>query len=1133
MSNELKIFISYSRRDAAHLDSLRKHLVPLEQYASIRAWYDQRLSAGDNWKEEIFKALDECDIALLLVSPDFLASEFINRHELPRLLERHKQGHVQIVPIILRKCLWEIAPIKQFQALPRDGQQVISFPEDTGERDQVWTSIGEEIAEKARSSLVEGAPDAGTQPSHEPTVEIPPRHHAESRTCMFCEISGLDELRRQSSDQNTQQTAARFAALFEQLAADDSELVSVTDTRTLLAYRSPSRAIAASLALQRSAKKLAEEVGVAVNVRVGLHQGEVIIGESAKSGIVGRHVNCAAQVSQVGEDGQIIISSSVFDSAKGGDFGIPNEYIAWLALGEYYLSAVGNMELYEVADRRVRVPAAPDNKGVDGPVSARRFELTDYDLGERLGEEGSGVVYRATQRSDNRPVAIKVLAGGNQANEILLERFLREVEALSRLSHESVVNVISVHQETMPPFFVMDYIEGKPITDALKTADWDAVVDTLIMACAALDHAHKQGVLHADLQPDNILVDQTGKPTILGFGLCILLASDADEIADAASELSGTPLYLAPEQIDQAIPVDVRTDVYAFGVLMYEILTGSPPYSGTNQAVRDAHLNEVPTLPVIRKDTVPEVLQRICLKAIEKLQERRYSGIDELQSDLQRYRNGEPVHSRPSVYNNLIESPARKHVETIDSWHAKRLITDKEHVALKRPYRRLLHTGMQAVSESRLVHLDVMLHYLGAWLVLAGCALWISRAWTEGLLNYTAGRIAVAVFPALLTNTYWHLYYKRGAHRMAFVAMILGLLSLPFAVATLAHEAANAWNACWLMDNAIISGESVFPGSACVTQAVESSGTASAVPPTVELAAQPETYLDSFRISNVQAFLALSVAMAWSVFVARRSETITSSMVAGTQLVLLFVVMLDIAGLLDALFDSPKENIGDVGQLSMILSLALLLWGYIVSRQWGRSGQATPLFGLALAVGVFATQAIAAGVPFKYELEDDQLELAIGGLEVICGLLYLGAALFLYRRLRLESSAAHVVLLWLAPLAILGGVTYISFATENWNHMYWALLVFSVSTLLYSAYVQSYFYILCGLGFTALSLWQIEEKLLDESEWWWWPITIVLSGVALTLSMWFRDRLNRTLEDMDDVGERIIKMSLHNDPPQE
>jgi hypothetical protein len=147
----LKVFISYAHKDEAFKDDLVVMLASMQRRGIIDAWQDRRIEAGDEWYQAIQEAMNECDLALLLVSKNFLASRFIQDEEVPSLLQRRKDEGMRVIPIIISPCMWDSEPVlKDLQALPQDGKAVITFPEDTGERDQVWKEIAQEIERRAK-----------------------------------------------------------------------------------------------------------------------------------------------------------------------------------------------------------------------------------------------------------------------------------------------------------------------------------------------------------------------------------------------------------------------------------------------------------------------------------------------------------------------------------------------------------------------------------------------------------------------------------------------------------------------------------------------------------------------------------------------------------------------------------------------------------------------------------------------------------------------------------------------------------------------------------------------------------------------------------------------------------------------
>jgi internalin A len=149
----MKLFISYSHKDETFKDELVSMLEGLQRQGIVDTWQDRRIEPGDEWNKSIHDAMDECDLALLLVSRDYIASRFIQEQEQPKLLQRREEMRVRVIPIIVRPCKWQSEPVlKDLQALPKDGKAVITFSPDNGERDQVWTDIATAIEKRAKAN---------------------------------------------------------------------------------------------------------------------------------------------------------------------------------------------------------------------------------------------------------------------------------------------------------------------------------------------------------------------------------------------------------------------------------------------------------------------------------------------------------------------------------------------------------------------------------------------------------------------------------------------------------------------------------------------------------------------------------------------------------------------------------------------------------------------------------------------------------------------------------------------------------------------------------------------------------------------------------------------------------------------
>jgi WD40 repeat protein/tRNA A-37 threonylcarbamoyl transferase component Bud32 len=275
--------------------------------------------------------------------------------------------------------------------------------------------------------------------------------------------------------------------------------------------------------------------------------------------------------------------------------------------------------------------------------------IPGYEVDAILGQGGMGVVYHARHIKLNRIVAIKMSIAGVYAGPIDRESFQREAEAVAALQHPNVVQIHDVGDSDGRPYFTMEYLAGGSLAQTLKGIPLPATdVATLLATLArAVDAAHCAGIVHRDLKPANVLLTADGRPKVTDFGLARRLVGDngVTRIGTAV----GTPSYMAPEQAsgksDSAGP---PVDVYALGAILYELLTGRPPFRAETAADTILQvLSQDPVPPTKLNGTVPRDLEAICMKCLEKNPRKRYSAAGEIAADLERFSRGENVLARP------------------------------------------------------------------------------------------------------------------------------------------------------------------------------------------------------------------------------------------------------------------------------------------------------------------------------------------------------------------------------------------------------------------------------------------------------------------------------------------------------
>jgi eukaryotic-like serine/threonine-protein kinase len=273
--------------------------------------------------------------------------------------------------------------------------------------------------------------------------------------------------------------------------------------------------------------------------------------------------------------------------------------------------------------------------------------LDRYEVGRLLGAGGMAEVFEGRDRLLARRVAIKVLQAQFARDPSFLIRFKREAQAAASLSHPNIVGVYDTGTEDGTQFIVMEFVDGRTLKDVIRAEGPlypERAAEICGDVCAALIAAHARGLIHRDIKPGNVMLTPDGKVKVMDFG--IARATTSETITQTAAVV-GTAQYISPEQA-QGQTVDYRSDLYSVGCCLYEMLTGTVPFTGaTPVAIAYRHVREDPTSPRMLNPDVPAPLEAICLKAMAKLPDNRYQTAAEMHDDLQRFRNGQPVHATP------------------------------------------------------------------------------------------------------------------------------------------------------------------------------------------------------------------------------------------------------------------------------------------------------------------------------------------------------------------------------------------------------------------------------------------------------------------------------------------------------
>lgn len=677
---------------------------------------------------------------------------------------------------------------------------------------------------------------------------------------------------------------------------------------------------------------------------------------------------------------------------------------------------------------------------------------------ERLGRGGMGEVYKVKDLRLGRILAAKVL----RATGMLPARygsFLREARAMALFQDPRIVQIHEFRPDADPPVILMEYVEGFDLARVAPSLEYRQRARILLEVCEAVQHAHDLGIQHRDLKPANILLDERLSPKIVDFGL-----SGGDPVR---GHLLGTLPYLAPEQLDPRKSIDARTDVYALGIILYEILCGERPYDAeSTEATISALERADPRLPVEIDPAVPEPLQAIALRAMERDPARRYASAREMARDLRRYLDDRPVLARPTLYGSILGRRVLPHLEQIEEWLQLRLIYPHEASRLREVYRHLESRDEDWIVQSRVLSYSQIALYLGAFLLLCGALLYFGAHRFFGAVRGVVKPFFVLGLPFLGLNAGAHVLYRKDHKAVAVAFYLGGVLLLPLFLLILLHET-GLWSAA---------------------------------------AGAAGQLFDEATVSNHQLQVAVGLTFAWSCWLALRTRTVGLSSVSTFVLGLLALAVLADFGLRGWLEDGRWDL------LALHLTPVLVLDAVLAAglERSGRAWFGRPLWVGAAVLFVVVLELLSLdGRAFSYlglslarlqvaELADPVLLDTLAAM-AIAGVLFYVAGSLMDRRGTPAMRAAVWLMVVISPFATLEPVAYLV-QTGDYSRRYdWLYLVMALGIAVLSHHRQRKSFYLAGLLNTGAALWMIT----DHNEWFdrpLWAVTVIVCGLGVLVT---------------------------------
>jgi serine/threonine protein kinase len=713
--------------------------------------------------------------------------------------------------------------------------------------------------------------------------------------------------------------------------------------------------------------------------------------------------------------------------------------------------------------------SAPESEGEEKLPE----RLSGHKILAEIGAGGMGRVLLGYDERLNRKVAIKILGGRYRTQESVKTRFMHEARALARISHPNIVHIFSLGPPDELAHFVMELVEGTSLVEAGRALTLTQKAELMRKVALAADFLHEHQIVHRDLKPTNILVSADLEPKILDFGLAQHLESDRRRVTQPG-EIMGTPDYFSPEHTLPGARFDPRSDVFSLGTILYELLTGSPPFHGETfrEQVRRIREQE-PMLPRRRNPEIPGDLQDVCLKALEKKPENRYASAREMADDLERFLAGEKVHAVPTAYSNLMSGKIEQHLRELAGWREEEIVSQHEYEALCKDYGRLVEREDAWILNARRLSLPQVSLYLGAWILTVGAALLFLFQFVN--LSGTLGVIVVAGVAAFMADRGLRLW-KSGQFRVGIAYLLAFCLLLPIALLV-------AFGAYHLFAKAVTNPKWELLGHISKTFK---------------------------QTTNAQIWWAVILSLPAYVWLRRFTKSSVFSLVFAVMAAWLWVVTLMRMGLLEWLDTDPGKF------YFRLIPAALLFFAIALAVEWRHlPNDSRYFYPIAVAFTFAALSGLASDhKPYQQWLEEllpwtrgqiEYLFIINAGiyllLEVICEHFSVSQMRAVGKAFRFAIPGHMLTSLFFLGLA----------ATDRWEdkvndvsmkreaRVFEILLPAAALVFVYgSIRKQMKNYFVVGMIFLAIGLVRLQEDIFEQRS--RWPILLLILGSVLMVS---------------------------------